>query len=332
MGTVTQDTAIPVAARRAPRISRTTRFWRRLALVAGVVVVIAAAAALVIGLTGRSSSDAVAIPVPGAPTGIAATGDLVWVAAAGSHAIWAIDAASGRQAGRGIRTGGAPSRLAVGSGGLWIADTARGSVIPVDTGSQRVFGDVEVGADVTDVELAAGAVWVASSAEGMVRVIEPAGRPVRRLSVGGDPVDLAADGRWVVVTGGGGTLTRIDAGTRRVVGEPVDVGGLPVAVAVSGDTAWVADSSRGTVGPVDLATGRPRGAIEVGSKPVAVAADGDDVWVLTRGDRTLVRVDGRKGEVVSRRELEVDPTALALDDHYVWVASAEGREVLRIER
>ena len=92
------------------------------------------------------------------------------------------------------------------------------------------------------------------------------------------------------------------------------LGGVPAAVAVSGDEAWVADAQRGTVTRVDLRAGERVGApIEVGRRPVAVAADGDDVYVLSRGDRALVHVDGASGEVESRYPAGADPVALAID-------------------
>jgi DNA-binding beta-propeller fold protein YncE len=333
-GAVTQGPAIADQAGKAADLTQPLRLpWGRIRVASVALVVLAAAAVFVSGLLDTTASEPVVVRIPGSPTGLVASGETVWVSAAGVHAVWPIDPATARQAGPGIRTGGAPSRLAVGGEGLWVADNARGAVIPVGTSRRRVYDAMQVGADVTDVELAAGAVWVASSAEDTVRAIEPDGGDVHRLRVGGDPVDLAADGRWVVAAGAGdGTVTRIDARSRRAAGAPVDVGGVPVAVAVSGDTAWVVDSAGGTVTSVDLAAGRAGASIEVGRRPVAVAADGDEVWVLCRGDRTLVRVDGRDGEVLSRQELEVAPSALALDDRYVWVAASADEEVLRIAR
>ena len=325
--------AIADQAGKATEVDQPLRLpWRRVVFAAGALVAVVAAAVLAGGVAGTSDSEPVVVRIPGSPTGLAASGDAVWVSAAGAHAVWAIDPATARQAGPGIRTGGAPSRLAVGAEGLWIADNRRGAVIPVETDPPRVHDAIAVGADVTDVELAAGAVWVASSAERTVRAIDRDGA-VHRLGVGADPVDVAAGGRWVAVASAGdGTVTRIDARTRRPVGAPVEVGGVPVAVAVSGDAAWVADSANGAVTPVDLASGRAGSSVEVGRKPVAIAADGDEVWVLCRGDRSLVRVDGRTGEVLSRRELDVEPSAMAIDDGYVWVAASADKEVLRFAR
>ena len=183
MGAVTQDNARRAFAFTSRRVSR-----RQLLGAAAIAALLAATIAIVAGRSGGDGSDTVVIGVPGAPTGLVATGDVVWVAAAGSQAVWPIEAATGRQAAA-IRTGGSPARLGVGAHSLWIADEARGSIIPVDTTSKRVFAPVDVGSDVTDVDLAAGALWVASSAEGVVRAIEPRADPSRRVP---DRVDAHA--------------------------------------------------------------------------------------------------------------------------------------------
>jgi DNA-binding beta-propeller fold protein YncE len=216
---------------------------------------------------------------------------------------------------------------------VWAVDTTRAELVPIQPDPPRAFAAIPLGADASDVAVAAGAVWVLNSPAGALRAIEP-GQPVREFEVGAGAVDLGAGGGWIAVAGGGnGTLTRLDAEARRVAGPPVSLGGLPVAVAVSGTTAWVADAGAGTVARVDLKTGERRGAsIAVGRRPVAVAADGNDVYVLCRGERTLVHVDGATGEVRSRRSAGEDPTALALDAAYVWVADSGQDAVLRFER
>jgi DNA-binding beta-propeller fold protein YncE len=274
-----------------------------------------------------------AFALPDQPTGIVTTPEAVWVAAPQAGSVLRLDPESGRL-GAPVRTGGAPARLAAGAQSLWAVDTARATLLPIQRDPPQAYDAIAVGADATDVAVAAGAIWVLSSPEGVVRVIEPGGRAVRELDVGIDAVDLAAGGGWIAVAGAGtGTLTRIDAGRRRVSGPPVSLGGLPAAVAVSDGSAWVADASGGTVARVDLVTGERRGAsIAVGGQPIAVAADGDDVYVLCRRDRMLVHVDGATGEVRSRRATGGDPAALALDAAYIWVADSGEDRVLRFER
>jgi DNA-binding beta-propeller fold protein YncE len=290
-------------------------------LVAVVVVVLS----LTAGDEERSS-----FTVDGEPASLVVTRDGVWVAFPATGTVQALDPVSGRSLGPPLRTGGRPSRLTAGADSLWAVDSAGAAIIPIQRRPGRAFDAIPVGADVTDAAVAGGAVWVLSAAEGVLRIVEPRGQPVEDVPVGTDPVDVAAAGRWVVVAAAGsGTLARIDAEARVPSGPPVELGGVPAAVAVTGDRAWVADAERDTVTPVDLARGEPGAPIDVGVRPLAVAADGDDVYVLGRGE--LVRVDGGDGEVRSRSELGGEPVAIALDIAHVWIADAGGT-VERLER
>jgi streptogramin lyase len=304
-----------------------------LAVAAVAFAVILCGAIIAIALS-RAGDEARAFDLPAQPSSLARTAEAVWVATPSTGSLIALDPASGRPLGPPLSTGGSPSRLAAGETSLWAVDSARAALLPVQRDPARVFGAIPVGSDATDAALAGGAVWVLSSIEGVVRAVEPGGRPVRELRVGAGAVDLTAGGDWLVVAGAeSGRVDRIDVAGRRLAGPPVLLGGVPAAVAVTGDDAWVADAARGTVTKVDLRGGRRAGApIEVGRRPVAVAADGDDVYVLTRGDRTLVRIDGARGEVEARDPAGADPVALALDSTHVWVADSGQDTVLRFDR
>lgn len=292
------------------------------------LAVVAAAGFLLLG--GGEPAPA-AFRVPAHPTGIAVTGHELWVAAPQSGVLTVLDTRSGRRIGDPVRTGGTPTRLALGAKAAWVADTARGAVIPVRRSNDHAYEPLRVGADVSDVALSARVVWALDSAEGVVRTLEPGGRPIRELPIGPDAVDLAADARWVVaVSAGNAELTWIDARARRIAGH-VSLGGVPVAVDVTGDTAWVADAGRDAVVRVDLRSGKAVGSIRVGAKPVAIAADGDDVYVLCGGDRMVWNVSG-KGDVVWKRPAGREPAALALADDDVWVADAGADKVIRLER
>jgi DNA-binding beta-propeller fold protein YncE len=269
--------------------------------------------------------------VAGSPTGIAVTADEIWAASPRAGQISVLDARSGRPLGPPLTTGGTPARIAPAATGAWVADTANGAVVATQLRPRRrVFEPIPLGADVTDVALAARAVWAISSAEAVVRVLEPGGRPVRAVPVGSRPVALDADERRVVVaTAGDGGLTVIDARTRRPAGDPVRVGGSPVAVALAGDDAWVADAGRDAVLRVDLGRRTVDPPIRLDGKPVAIAADGDDVYAVDR-DRMLVHVED--GEVRSRRSAGTQPTALGLSAGHVWVADAGAGTVMRFDR
>jgi YVTN family beta-propeller protein len=185
-----------------------------------------------------------------------------------------------------------------------------------------VLAPIRVGADASDVVLAGGALWVASSADSRVYRIDSAGATALRL--GRMPVALASDGRRVMVADAeAGTVTAIDVRTRRPAA-PVRVGGAPVDVALAGETTWLADAAGGRI--VAVRGSAVADSVAVGRRPVALEAAGEDVYVLAGDD--LVRV--RDGEVRSRRPVGAGATALAVDRRFVWVAV--GDNVLRFDR
>ena len=299
-----------------------------------VIALLVAIAAVVVAIVDRTGApEPRAFPVPGHPTGLAVADGRVWVAAPRSGTVAVLDAATGRPTGDALRVLGAPARVAVGAAGVWVADTTQGTVIPLRRDPPLAYPPIRLGADVSDVALSARAVWAISSPESVVRIVERGSR-IRSLPVGRTPVDIAADERRVVVASAGdGTLTWFDARTRRRLHAPRRVAVAAVAVALSGDAAWVADARRGTVTRVDARTGRPSSpAIVVCPRPIALAADGDDVYTLCARDRTLVHVDATGFDVTSRRPAGDEPVALALDDRRVWVADAERDVVTAYER
>lgn len=268
------------------------------------------------------------------PGGLALADGTLWVASARAGTITPVDA-DGRP-GVALRVGDTPARIAAGANALWVTDAANGEVVPVALGRRdeagegraappRVLAPLRGGADASDVALAGGAVWVASSADGRVHALGPGGER-KALRTGAGPVALAADERSVAVADPrAGTLTVIGAQSRAIRSR-FEVGGTPVDVALAGDTAWIADSTGGRIVELQVQSGSSH-SIAVGRRPVALATAGADVYVLTAGTRELVRV--RDGRVRSRRAIGSAPTALAVDDRFVWVSA--GR-LLRFER
>ena len=306
--------------------------WARAAGAAvALLTALAIVGFLIVDRTGEP--EAQRFPVDGHPTGLVVADGRVWIAAPRSGSVTVLDAATGRRVGDPLRVLGAPSRVAVGASGVWLADSAQGTVIPVRRSGSLAYPPIRLGADVTDVALAGRAVWTVSSPESSVRTVEPGGR-VRRLPVGRSPVDIDADDRRVVVVSAGdGTLTWFDARTRRQLHAPRRIAAEPVAVALDGDVAWVADLGRGTVTRVDARTGRPSSpAVLICSRPVALAADGDDVYALCARERELVQLDASDLQVTSRRPAGAQPVALAVDGTRVWVADGERDEVIAYER
>jgi DNA-binding beta-propeller fold protein YncE len=298
-------------------------------LVAVAALLVGAGAGLIAASGGDREPVSVVARVPGQPVRLATGSGRVWVATQGPGAVWVLDAASGHPRGAPLRTRALPGPLAVGAAGAWVGEVSGAKLVPLRLAPLRRFPSIAVGSDVSDVALAARAVWVASSAEGVIRVLEPGGKPPRSLRVGGRPVALAADERRVVVVDAGtGSLAWIDARTRRIAGYGLRVGGAPVDAALAGDTVWVADARGARLLRVDLRTRAvAAGGVAVGRRPIAVATADDDVYALSAGDHSLVRVDGRTGEVRSRATVGPAPSALAVDAGHVWVADTQTRTV-----
>jgi hyaluronoglucosaminidase len=77
----------------------------------------------------------------------------------------------------------------------------------------------------------------------------------------------------------GDTVTPIDLKTDKA-GTPITVGNGPIAIAIEGDVAYVANSGSESVSPIDLATNTVGAAVAVGGPPQALAAAARDVWVV----------------------------------------------------
>ena len=123
--------------------------------------------------------------VPGPPTGLVAASGQVWVAGPTAGAVWVLDAASGKAAAPALRPGGAPARLALGGRFAWIADTQGSAVIRAPRAGQGALRSFPTGPDLSDVIVAAGTVWTASSADGTVRAIGPARAAMSCMSASG---------------------------------------------------------------------------------------------------------------------------------------------------
>lgn len=189
---------------------------------------------------------------------------------------------------------GRPSAVTVSRGLVWVADDQRGLIVTVDEDSAKVVGT-----------------------------------PIR---VGPSPISLAADADSVWVGDATGTLTRIDARTRRVAGN-AHIGGVLSGLATAGPVpgghgfVWVVDNEHGLLVGADQSNLRGEGPIAIPQGAVRVAVDGTDVWV-TNGENTVTHV-GAGGVVDPPVTVGTGPIGLAVRDGVVWVANSEDSTVGR---
>jgi DNA-binding beta-propeller fold protein YncE len=172
----------------------------------------------------------------------------------------------------------------------------QGRVVRVDPETNEITGDAVVGPEPRAVAVGEGGVWVANAGDGTVSHVDPGaastvGRPI---DVGQAPTDVAvgAGGVWAV-DNFAGTLVRIDPADD-VAAEPVETGARPRGVAVGLGSVWVTSSEEASVWRYDAAdpTNRTE-VVEVGEDPADVDVGATSVWTADFGSSTVTRIDPR---------------------------------------
>ncbi len=228
---------------------------------------------------------------------LAAGFDSLWVAKARTQSLLRYDLASRRRVGGpAALPPGAPVRVAVGEGSVWVGVRSRFGVDTVARfrpGAATPQAVIEVPRGVQDLAVGAGAVWVTA----------------RR----------------------GRSLTRIDVATGARRNLPV--GGNAAGVVVSGRYVWVALPDEDLVTRVRT-SGRyaTAGRERVGDAPRFLDAGGGAIWVSNELDDSLTRLDPRTGKTVETVEDVVrNPRAVSVRGTTAWVASADAGTVTRVD-
>ena len=123
-----------------------------------------------------------------------------------------------RSSKRSILPGG-PTGIAVGQGGVWVANSLDASVSHIDPESGDVLATIAVGDAPVDVAVDDTGVWVANSTSGTVSRIDPTSDlEVQTVPVGNGPRAIAAgpEGVWVA-NFLDGTVARVDPEANAVV-------------------------------------------------------------------------------------------------------------------
>jgi tRNA A-37 threonylcarbamoyl transferase component Bud32 len=110
-----------------------------------------------------AAGEAVAIPLPFVPGGVAAGYDAVWLVDPAGGAVFRLDATTHRL--RRTAVGKRPVAVAVGAGSVWVADDLERAVLRIDPQGNVVTKRIAVGAHPVDLAVGLGAVWVVQSEE-----------------------------------------------------------------------------------------------------------------------------------------------------------------------
>jgi YVTN family beta-propeller protein len=211
----------------------------------------------------------------------------------------------------------------------------------IDPGSNRVTGQIAVGAGPGALALGSGRLWVANTVDQSVSQVDIAGGEVTRtLAVGGIPISVAV-GRnavWIIRRPAGGypDLIRIDprfdvvAPGRRLVEGGDSSPNAPASVAAGPGGVWVA-AQGGSLERLDPAGKAVMARIDTGNSPASVAIGTGAVWVADVKGNTVARVDPGRNLVTATTPVGNGAVSVATGAGAVWVADRLDDTVVRID-
>lgn len=219
------------------------------------------------------------------------------------------------------------------------AATITGNAVAIiDPDTNRVMGQVAVGAAPGALALGNGSLWVANTVDQSVsRVDLASGKVTRTIAVGGVPISLAVgkNAVWVVRRRADGypELVRIDPrfdvvgpGRRVVQGDP----GGRASVAVGRDGVWVA-AEAGLLERLDPAGKAVTASIDTGNTPASVAVGAGAVWAGDARGNTVARIDPATNLVTATTPVGNGAGSVATGAGAIWVADELDGAVVRID-
>jgi YVTN family beta-propeller protein len=178
--------------------------------------------------------------------------------------------------------------------------------------------------------LSAGQAGLPGVAADSVGVIDPqSGKIVAETPVGQRPTDVAADGEVWVANFDSGTLSHIDARTRKVI-SVTNAGGTPTGLAVGDGAVWVSNGFAGRVLRVDERNGDVTATVPIDGHPGAIAIDRDGVWVANTITDSVARIEPDLLQAAAIR-VGHGPNGIAVGDGSVWVANGLERTLTQID-
>ncbi|MFT3863334.1 MAG: PKD domain-containing protein [Solirubrobacterales bacterium] len=160
------------------------------------------------------------------------------------------------------------------------------------------------------------------------------------ITVGSHPSSIAItpDGRFAYVASSGtNNVSVIEIGTRKVVGEPIEVADAEtIAISPDGKRAYVVGDGSHVLTVIDTATNLVVAEVTLGSEPygVAVSPDGAYVYTASPSTDTVEVVDAQTDEVVGEPiEVGANPNMIAFapDGKTAYVVDYSGEELSAID-
>jgi DNA-binding SARP family transcriptional activator/streptogramin lyase len=297
--------------RRAPRAGGRSR----LALAIGALLLVGAVAALVVAFTGDPNSVVVV------PNSVAVvnpkTGEVV----------------------ADVPIGGRPVAIAIGAGGVWVANADDQTIVRIDPKSRKVVKTIGgLGTNISDVAVGFNSVWVAGGNDGTLTRIDPG------LNAPGEPIDLGKDtgvvpqAVFLVATGGGSvwvtrgnTLLRIDPGDNQVT-KAIPVS-RPQGLGVGAGSVWLTLLNEHLL-RFETTTGKRTGDQDMSSSVFSPLVYGGFLWLIAYADKPkVVSVDPSTLTEAAAIPFTIDryPYDLASGAGAVWTVSPDDDSVWRVD-
>jgi YVTN family beta-propeller protein len=300
-----------------------------------------------VGVIDPASNELVAeVPVGIDPEAMAVGSGSVWVANVEDETLSRIDPGDTSARDRTISVDGYPSDVAVDDGTVWVGLGGLAELVRVNAEQNQAGSPVSAlgesgscgGGPAASLAIGAGAVWFLCQQElGRFDLRTGKGRAVGyEAGLSSSPSSVIPE--FADIAFGLGSLWIVDRNTDSVIEldpvtiekqRPITVGKRPTAIAVSGDSLWVANEGDDTVmrvqipGPGQTPTLTD---IDVPDGPVDVAVGEGGVWVASALDRSVSRIDPGTNEVEKTIAVGNEPRRVAAGEGRVWVsvrASAE---------
>ncbi|MGE5461252.1 MAG: BTAD domain-containing putative transcriptional regulator, partial [Solirubrobacterales bacterium] len=145
---------------------------------------------------------------------------------------------------------------------------------------------------------------------------------VLTLRPDGEPTEIA--------TVGPNSLISVDVASGRIRAV-APTGDDPIAMTVSGTTAWVANFGDRTVSAIDLDTGGEVAHVGGVGIPTAIALGLGSVWVADSFAGTISQIDAQTKRVVRQISSVGAPTGLAVGFGSLWATDPLGGRVVRLD-
>src|SRR5262249_9182348 len=117
-----------------------------------------------------------------------------------------------------------------------------------------------------------------------------------------------------------GTITEIDAATRKERGTPIRVGTDPSGIALSEGQIFVANGSDGTVSEANTGSGVVTTTTTAGQNPQVAAAPGAEVWAASDTDSSLWQFNGSM-HPIRTIGTGAAPSSVSVSGDQVWVTA-----------